>query len=138
MSIFVSYTTRDSYIDKNTLEMVSSVLSSYGPCYIDLLDNDAVEKQRHVELMLSRAQLLILINSKSIGQSKWVQWEIGEAQRNGIPIITIQASPNRKETIGNLKSKLASEFKKLTNKNKCCATNSSIRVFNKPDTSLYK
>ena len=114
MSIFVSYTTRDHYVDRNTLEMISSVLSSYGSYYIDLLHNDAPEKQRHVELMLSRAQLLILINSKSISQSKWVQWELGEAKRNGIPIITIQASPIRKETIDNLKSKLASDFKRLT------------------------
>ncbi|MDO6682745.1 TIR domain-containing protein [Oceanobacter sp. 5_MG-2023] len=114
MSIFVSYTTRDSYVDRNTLEMVSNVLSNYGPHYIDLLHNDASEKQRHVEKMLSHAQLMILINSRSIQKSEWVQWELNEAKKIGIPIITVQASMNPKETINNLKYTVASEFKKLT------------------------
>ncbi|MCG9767590.1 TIR domain-containing protein [Pseudoalteromonas piscicida] len=114
MTIFVSYTTRDSYVDRNTLEMVSDVLSNYGPHYIDLLHNDASEKQRHVEKMLSNAQLMILISSRSIEKSEWVQWELSEAKRSGIPIVTVQASMNQKETINNLKYKVASEFTKLT------------------------
>lgn len=114
MTIFVSYTTRDNYVDRNTLEMVSNVLSNYGLHYIDLLHNDASEKQRHVEKMLSNAQLMILISSRSIDKSEWVQWELSEAKRRGIPIITVQASMNRKETINNLKYEVASEFRKLT------------------------
>ncbi|BCV35852.1 hypothetical protein TUM17377_11800 [Shewanella chilikensis] len=114
MSIFVSYTTRDSYVDRNTLKMVSGVLSNYGPHYIDLLHNDASEKQRHVEEMLSHAQLIILIRSRSIEKSEWVQWELSEAKKIGIPIIEVQASINQKETISNLQNKLDSEFKKLT------------------------
>lgn len=114
MSIFVSYTTRDSYVDRNTLEMVSSVLSNYGPHYIDLLHNDAYEKQRHVEKMLFHAQLMILISSRSIQKSEWVQWELNEAKSRGIPIVTVQASINPKETIINLKYKIATEFEKLT------------------------
>ncbi|ASJ98277.1 TIR domain-containing protein [Shewanella marisflavi] len=113
MSIFVSYTTRDSYVNRNTLKMVSGVLSNYGPHYIDLLHNDAPEKQRHVEEMLSHAQLMILIRSRSIEKSEWVQWELSEAKKIGIPIIEVQASINQKETISNLKYKLASELKKL-------------------------
>lgn len=114
MTIFVSYTTRDNYVDRNTLEMVSNVLSNYGPHYIDLLHNDASEKQRYVEKMLSNAQLMILISSRSIDKSEWVQWELSEAKRRGIPIITVQASMNRKKTINNLKYVVASEFRKLT------------------------
>ncbi|KAE9625461.1 hypothetical protein GO627_08455 [Aeromonas veronii] len=114
MTIFVSYTTRDSYVDRNTLKMVSGVLSKYGSHYIDLLHNDASEKQRHVEEMLSHAQLMILIRSRSIEKSEWVQWELNEAKKNGIPIIEVQASINPTETISNLKYKLASEFNKLT------------------------
>ncbi|WP_420844461.1 TIR domain-containing protein [Idiomarina rhizosphaerae] len=113
MVIFVSYTTRDNYVDLNTLEMVSDVLSNYGPHYIDLLHNDASEKQRHVEKMLFHAQLMILINSRSIQKSEWVQWELSEAKKTGIPIITVQASINPKETIDNLKYKVALEFNKL-------------------------
>lgn len=114
MSIFVSYTTRDSYVDRNTLKMVSGVLSNYGPHYIDLLHNDASEKQRHVEEMLSHAQLMILIRSRSVEKSEWVQWELSEAKKIGIPIIEVQASIYPTETINNLKYKLASEFEELT------------------------
>ena len=114
MSIFVSYTIRDSYVDRNTLKMVSGVLSNYGTHYIDLLHNDAAEKQSHVEDMLSQARLMILIRSPSIEKSDWVQWELSEAKKIGIPIIEVQASINPTETISDLKCKLASEFKKLT------------------------
>lgn len=114
MSIFVSYTTRDHYVDRNTLEMVSSVLLNYGSHYIDLLHNEASEKQRHVERMLFNSQLIILIRSRSIEKSKWVQWELNEANRIGIPIIEVQASINPTETIRNLEYKLDLEFNKLT------------------------
>jgi hypothetical protein len=114
MTIFVSYTTRDGYVDRNTLKMVSDVLSKYGSHYIDLLHNDASEKQRHVEEMLSHAQLMILIKSRSIEKSEWVQWELNEAKKICIPIIEVQASINPTETISNLQYKLVSEFKKLT------------------------
>lgn len=114
MGIFVSYTTRDHYIDRELLEMVTEVLTDYGPYYIDLLHNNSIDKQRHVELMLSQAQFFLLISSNSINESKWVQWELREAKRSCIPIIAVQASTDRKETISNLKSKLASEFKKLS------------------------
>ncbi|MQM30539.1 MAG: hypothetical protein CRU78_08390 [Candidatus Accumulibacter phosphatis] len=120
MGMFVSYTTRDHYIDRELLEVVSEVLAEYGPYYIDLLHNDSLDKQRHVELMLSKAQLLLLILSKSINKSEWVQWEIREARRSCIPIIAVQASSDRKETVSNLRSKLDSEFEKLTNKDRSC------------------
>lgn len=113
MSIFVSYTTRDSYIDRNTLTMVSGVLLNYGPHYIDLLHNDASEKQRHVEEMLSHSQLMILIRSHSIEKSEWVQWELSQANKMGIPIVEVQASINPTETISNLKQKLDSELNTL-------------------------
>lgn len=122
MKIFVSYTTRDYYINRELLELVSELLSDYGSYYIDLLHNNSQDKQRHVELMLSQAQILILISSDSINKSKWVQWELFEAKKNGIPIISIDASSDRKKTILNFKSKLSSEYKKLTNR-------SSIRHF---------
>lgn len=113
MRIFVSYTTRDHYIDRELLKSASEVLSDFGPSYIDLLHNDSVDKQLHVELMLSQAQLLVLISSNSINESEWVQWELREAKRSGIPIISVHAPSDKKETVSNLKCKLASEFRKL-------------------------
>lgn len=110
MGIFVSYTTRDLYIDRELLEIVSEKLSEYGGCYIDLLHNDSINKQHHVELMLSKAKHLLLISSISIVESKWVQWEISEAKYRNLPIISVQASSDREKTISNLISKLALEF----------------------------
>ncbi|NLS55673.1 TIR domain-containing protein [Hafnia alvei] len=114
MNIFVSYTTRDQYIDRELLESVFDIVSHYGHCYIDLLHNDTNDKQRHVELMLSQAKLLILISSTSIGKSEWVQWELAEAGKRHIPMLIIQATPDRKETLSNLRSGLVSEFRLLS------------------------
>lgn len=114
MGIFVSYTTRDHYVDRELLESMCDVLSEYGNFYIDLLHNNSSDKQRHVELMLSQAKLLLLISSSSIGKSEWVRWELTEAGRSSIPIIAVQATPDRNETLGNLKSKLASDYEKLS------------------------
>lgn len=108
MNIFVSYTTRDDNVDKKLLECISEIISVYGHCYIDLLHNTAEDKQRHVELMLSQANLLILISSNSIAISKWVHWELEEAKRRCIPIITVEAKSDNINTLKTLKKKLAS------------------------------
>lgn len=113
MTFFVSYTTRDSYVDRDLLECISEVLSNYGDFYIDLLHNDSNNKQRHVEEMLSQADLLLVVSSSSIRESEWVRWELAEAESNGIPIIEIQATPNRNETINNLKVVLSSRLESL-------------------------
>lgn len=117
MGIFVSYTTRDNYVDRALLESISEVLSEYGNYYIDLLHNNSSDKQRHVEKKLSQAKLLLLISSSSIDKSEWVRWELTEAERSCIPIIKINATPNKNETLSNLKSILASEFENVTSQN---------------------
>lgn len=109
MDIFVSYTTRDHYIDRELLENISNIISHYGNCYIDILHNDASDKQHHVELMLSQANLLLLIASSSIAESEWVQWELTEARRRCIPIIVVQAKPDKNETLNILRSKAVAE-----------------------------
>ncbi len=114
MVFFVSYTTRDHYVDRQLLESMCEVLCEYGSCYIDLLHNNSSDKQRHVEIMLSQSNLLLLVSSSSIGKSEWVRWELAEAERISIPIIVVKATPNRNETLDNLKSALASEYEKLT------------------------
>lgn len=114
MGIFISYTTRDYYINRELLIRVSKEVSEYGSFYIDLLHNNSINKQQHVELMLSQATLVVLLNSESINQSEWVQWELHEAVSKGIPIINITTTPDQDKTINNLRSKLASEAEKLT------------------------
>lgn len=115
MNIFVSYTTRDNNVDKKLLERVSEVVSLYGHCYIDLLHNSEKDKQRHVEFMLSKSNLLILIASNSIFTSKWVQWELDEAKRCRIPIIMVEAKSDMSNILKNLKSILATNAYLLSN-----------------------
>lgn len=117
MNLFVSYTTRDDYINRELLEKISEVISEYGSHYIDLIHNDKQDKQRHVELMLSKSNLVLLIVSNSINESKWVKWELSEAKQRNIPIIHIQAYQSQSETINNLKAKLAAEKEKLSHLN---------------------
>lgn len=114
MNIFVSYTTRDKVIDRQLLEDASEVLSAYGNIYIDLLHNDSKNKQAHVGHMLSQSDVLVLIESCSIKESTWVQWELCEAERIGIPVFYIPAMSNKKEILKNMRFKLNSEFEKLT------------------------
>jgi hypothetical protein len=114
MNIFVSYTTRDKIIDLQLLEDASEVLSVYGNFYIDLLHNDSLDKQAHVGQMLSQSDVLVLIESCSIKSSSWVQWELREAERIGIPVLYVPAMSNQKEIINNIRFKLDAEFEKLT------------------------
>lgn len=115
MNFFVSYTTRDNNVSQKLLKHIAEIVSLYGNCYIDLLHNIGKDKQHHVELMLSQADLLILIASGSIHTSRWVQWELGEARRCNIPIIVVDAKSDMNTTLENLKSKLVTNDFLLSN-----------------------
>lgn len=107
MKIFVSYTTRDDDIQNNYLLDKYSLLSKYGDVYIDLLHNDSVEKQKRVFDELATSNLLVVIESESINDSKWVKREVKMAQEKQIPIIKL--APNF--TINTVENKL----KKMAN-----------------------
>ncbi|EMH2329681.1 TIR domain-containing protein [Citrobacter freundii] len=115
MNIFVSYTTRDYYINKILLVNALEIIENYGNCYIDLLHNKSKDKQKHVELMLSQADLLLLISSDSISESKWVQWELNEAKKRGTPILVVEAKNEKSQTLRNLKLALTSNAHLLAN-----------------------
>lgn len=113
MNIFVSYTTRDAMIDRQLLEDASEVLCTYGNFYIDLLHNDSKDKQAYVVHMLSQSNVLVLIESFSVKESRWVQWELREADRLKIPVLYVPAIGNQKEIIKNIRFKLDSTFENL-------------------------
>lgn len=120
MNIFVSYTTRDVFIEKNLLREVAKALSEFGTPYIDLIHNTATNKQEHVELQLINADFLLLLSSSSIPQSSWVMWEIEKANKIGLPILSVPADEKDIPTLlGNLKTRLA---KTLTPKNQMIKT----------------
>jgi hypothetical protein len=69
--------------------MVSSLLISCGKPFIDLLHNYSSNRQYRVSQELHSADVLIFLDSNSAKESKWVSWELKEAQNLNIPIVRI-------------------------------------------------
>ncbi|MGL6200461.1 MAG: hypothetical protein ACRC3H_16145 [Lachnospiraceae bacterium] len=88
--IFLSYTLRDSELDKQSLKKFKSKMLEYGfEVYIDILDNDSSEPQKHVFKMLLDSNIICIIETKSIEKSQWVNKEREFALRYNIPSVTI-------------------------------------------------
>jgi hypothetical protein len=87
MRIFISYTTINNDTTIELLNAISCRLRTIANVYIDLLDNDSDNKQKRVFDELDRSDLLILLISERIEQSKWVKIEIDRAQKMFIPIL---------------------------------------------------
>lgn len=105
--IFVSYTTRDSIITKESLASLLHIISKLGKPFIDLIHNDSPIKQARVKSELQNSSLLLLLETESIEQSQWVQWEIEMARSCGIPVKSIKISnvmPTKQQLIVALNS----------------------------------
>lgn len=87
--IFVSYTTLDNEITENLLKDIEKILLNYGDVYIDLLHNDSIYPQKKVIEELDKADILIVINTKNINNSKWVNFEVKRSDIRKIKIIKI-------------------------------------------------
>lgn len=88
MNIFVSYTTRDQEITLHILNEVSTKLKQIGYVYIDLINNNSLNKQKRVFDELDNSDVLILLISPNVYKSKWVIKEIERANQRLIPIIS--------------------------------------------------
>lgn len=86
---FICYTTKDTEITEEFLRKVKIFYSFSGEVYIDLLDNDSEDKQWRVLYELDRSDCLVLIQTKSIYDSKWVQIELERAKYNKIEICIV-------------------------------------------------
>lgn len=115
MNIFVSYTTRDTYINKELLDKVSNIVSELGSPYVDLLHNNSLDKQAYVESMLKSSDVVLLLSSDSIDKSKWVNWELAQAKKIKIPIVEVCA---KKFASANFVLNIFSEIKSHTEANK--------------------
>ena len=96
MKIFISYTTRDPYVQLNFLHSVAEVVANFGDPFVDLIHNNATDKQAHVESKLVAADLMLLISSESVPKSQWVQWELQKAKSEQIPILSVPIMINNK------------------------------------------
>ncbi|WP_122725946.1 TIR domain-containing protein [Pseudomonas canadensis] len=105
--IFVSYTTRDSIINKDSLASLLNIISTLGKPFIDLIHNDSPMKQARVKSELQNSSLLLLLETASVEQSHWVQWEIEMAKSCGIPVKSIKVNntmPTKQQLIVALNS----------------------------------
>lgn len=90
MKYFISYTTRDEEITIDLLQSLSAELGKSGQVFVDIIDNDSLDKQERVISELDSSDTLILIESKSIYESKWVAIELERAEAKKISIKKIK------------------------------------------------
>lgn len=72
MRLFVSYTLRDGYLDTSILMKVKELYQNCDSCYIDIIDNDSVDKQGRVEQELLSADTLLLIETTTKLSHLWL------------------------------------------------------------------
>ena len=112
MNIFISYTLRDAVITVDHLKFISNIASDYGKPFVDIIDNDAKDKQKFVIEQLDNSDLVVLLNTDSVPQSKWVRLEIDRANRNNTPVISVPLSGNQSISLSYIKKYLRAELNK--------------------------
>lgn len=85
MNIFVSYTTKDSEVTLHRLNEISIKLRQIGYVYIDIIHNNSQDKQKRVFEELDNSDVIILIISNNVYNSKWVIKEIERAYKQFTP-----------------------------------------------------
>ena len=88
--IFVSYTTMSREINLESLNKIHEILGKYGQPYIELLDKNSLKNQDSIISELSRSDLLILLKTDDVDNSKWVQLELGWAFNHSIPVLELE------------------------------------------------
>ena len=90
MNIFVSYTTRNNEVTVNSLINFSNKVNSFGKIFVDLLDNNSLDKQGRIIEELEKSDILVLIKSNSTYNSEWVKLELEIANKINIPVIEFE------------------------------------------------
>lgn len=124
MNIFISYTLRDEVITVEHLKSISEVVSDYGKPFVDIIDNDAKDKQKFVIEQLDNSALVVLLKTDSVSKSKWVRLEIDRANKNNTPVISIPLNGKKSISLNYISKYLRAELKK--------ANNASTRFANLP------
>ena len=123
MNIFVSYTTRNNEVTIHSLFNLSNKINSLGSIFIDIIDNNSDDKQSRVLEELKKAELLILIKSKSILNSEWVRFEIESANEKNIPIVEFNINDVDSLTEQEIEKRIMIGIESK----KCRTTNKSVR-----------
>lgn len=89
MLVFCSYTLRDGLVTIEKLRKLKELISQSAACYVDILDNNSIDKQKRVVEELSKAQLVLVLMSPDLKKSAWVKEEYRIANEKKIPIVEI-------------------------------------------------
>ena len=89
MLVFCSYTLRDGLVTIEKLRKLKELISQSADCYIDILDNDSIDKQERVVEELNKSQLVLVLMSPDLKKSTWVKEEYRIANEKKIPIVEI-------------------------------------------------
>lgn len=90
--IFFCYTLKDGVIKKEFLYNLQTNIKKIGlDCYIDLLDNSYHLKKFQLKLLeeLNFCDIICVIRTPEVMNSKWVRIEIEEAKKSNKPIFYI-------------------------------------------------
>lgn len=87
--VFFSYTLRDGIVNDSLLSGVYAVLVKMYDVFIDLLHNDSIDKQARVLNELRSSQYVFVLKTPMIEESGWVDIEIAETKKMGIPLFFI-------------------------------------------------
>jgi|UPI00076AE0E5 hypothetical protein len=118
MKVFISYTLRDSFVSKEFLIAVSSVVSEFAIPFVDILHNHSDNKQAYVMEQLDSSNIVLLISTPSIVKSEWVMTEVMYANKQLIPIISIPLKENGADlSLEKIKKTLPVELNKLVHGN---------------------
>lgn len=109
MLVFCSYTLRDGLLTVDSLKDIKKLLSEYAQIYIDILDNDSINKQERVIKELVNSNILLVLRTPMISESTWVTKEYNIAIECNIPIIEVDAN-----NINNMSEVLINTFKNIT------------------------
>ena len=110
--IFLSYTTRDNYLNDKRLCDVFCILSQYGVTYIDALHNDSEDKQLRVLSELASSNIVVFLKTSSFFKSPWTLFEYEQAVEHKKKIIEIYAEPKNgwREVLRNIEIELIMEL----------------------------
>lgn len=110
--MFVSYTTIDKEITSQFLQTVNHFLNSQGNSFIDLIHNDSIDKQKRVFHELENSDLLVLIGTKNIYNSRWVIKELDLAEKSGVPKMILSPADIKLTSTAELRVKIFEALKK--------------------------
>ncbi len=95
--VFVSYSMRSGEISIEMLRAFQYQLPLNCDAYIDILDNDSINKQERVNYELENCDSVIHLYSAHSSNSPWVSYELDMAKRLGKRIIEINVNTIQQE-----------------------------------------